>query len=174
MHILQVQAKHTNVGGIIMTQEEKELLLKDLCGRLPYGIKIQLKNTYHYHCDKMCNIGDFTIDEIKSIDKKGEYIKIYHNDPLDYEWYIDDIEIEDIKPYLHSMSSMTEEELNQLKELGGSIIFYSTEKNTWSIYSHGPEVYDWLNAHHFDYRGLIEKGLAIEAPENIYKDEKKI
>ena len=68
---------------------------------------------------------------------------------------------------------MTEEELNQLKELGGNIIFYNTEKTTWSIYSHGPEIYDWLNAHHFDYRGLIEKGLALEAPDGMYNTKIK-
>ena len=138
-----------------MTQEEKHLLLKDLCARLPYGIKIQLKNTYRYHCDKMCNIGDFTIDEIKSIDKKGEHIKIYHNDPLDYAWYIDDIEIEDIKPYLRPMSSMTEEEEKEFEE-------------TLQYTQYTLESYDWLNSHYFDYRGLIEKGLAIEAPEDMY------
>ena len=150
----------------IMTQEEKQLLLKDLCARLPYGIKIQLKNTYRYHCDKMCNIGDFTIDEIKSIDKKGEHIKIYHNDPLDYEWYIDDIEIEDIKPYLRPMSSMTEKERTEyflLKHRDND------RADNVILLDEAFTLIDWLNKHHFDYRRLIEKGLALEAPEEMYK-----
>ena len=138
-----------------MTQEEKQQLLKDLCARLPYGIKIQLKNTYRYHCDKMCNIGDFTIDEIKSIDKKGEHIKIYHNDPLDYEWYIDDIEIEDIKPYLRPMSSMTKEE--EIEWFESVVPTMDCDKQL-----------DFYCKYHFDYRGLIKEGLALEAPKDMY------
>lgn len=134
-----------------MTQKDKNLLLRVLCAMLLYGVKIQLKNTYHYHCDKMCNIGDFTIDEIKSIDKKGEHIKIYHNDPLDYEWYIDDIELEDVKPYLRPMSSMTEEEE---KEYFGSI--------SWQFKM------EFCLKNHLDYNDLIEKGLALPAPEGMY------
>lgn len=125
-----------------ITKEEKELLIKDLLPRLQYGVKIQ---TWY--------------NEIITSD--------LNTFPIGYD-EIDIEQLSGIKPYLRPMSSMTEEELNQLKELGGNIIFYSTEKNTWSIYSHGPEVYDWLNAHHFDYRGLIEKGLALEAPEGMY------
>ena len=57
-------------------------------------------------------------------------------------------------PYLRPMSSMTEEEY---QEFGYDVLRYT------------PREFDWLNAHHFDYRGLIEKGLAIEAPEGMYK-----
>ena len=63
------------------------------------------------------------------------------------------------KPYLRPMSSMTEEEENKYNSLNGY------EKG---IFPHTEEAFDWLNAHHFDYRGLIEKGLALEAPEDMY------
>ena len=68
------------------------------------------------------------------------------------------------KPYLRPMSSMTEEERKEYNEYlfhGASIGLMS---NTETAY----ELIDWLNAHHFDYRGLIDKGLALEAPEGIY------
>ena len=66
-----------------------------------------------------------------------------------------------LKPYLRPMSSMTEEEVKEYKKTceysENDEFFYPTFKT-----------YDWLNAHHFDYRGLIEKGLALEAPEGMY------
>lgn len=129
-----------------MTQEEKELLLKDLCARLP-------------HKQKVC---------YKVRDNSEEITETLSGCLLDY---FKTGKIAVVKSYLRPMSSLTEEELNQLKELGGSIIFYNTEKTTWSIYSHGPEVYDWLNKHHFDYRGLVPMGLALEAPKDMYKIE---
>ena len=63
--------------------------------------------------------------------------------------------IENVRLYLRPMSSMTEEEE----------IYYNTVYTTLKFYKKE----DWLNAHHFDYRGLIEKGLALEAPEGMYK-----
>ena len=164
-----------------MTQKEKQILIKDLCARLPYGVKIQLRNTYNYHHENICKQGDFTIDEIKSIDKNGESIKIYHNNPLDWSWYIDDIEIDDIKPYLRSMSSMTDEEKKELSKKyvwniwSGQIQIRYHSQGCWDDETECPTkeyiiLFDWLNKHHFDYRGLIEKGLALEAPENMYKE----
>ena len=119
-----------------MTQEEKQLLLVDLCARLPYGVK--------------CEIDDINEPlELESIKFKGDYF-IFSNGV--YERYITEI-----KPYLRPMSSITKEE-KAYKE------FYFK----WDDYSDWDYV-DWLNAHHFDYRGLIKKGLAIEAPEGMYK-----
>ena len=86
------------------------------------------------------------------------------------------------KPYLRPMSSMTEEEFESLKEYSGlkyeqldlasyqngtykCLDFYLSEVPSYVVIL----VFDWLNAHHFDYRGLIEQGLAIEAPEGMYK-----
>lgn len=67
--------------------------------------------------------------------------------------YFNENSIIEVKPYLRPMSSMTEEEY---REFGYDVLRYT------------PREFDWLNAHYFDYRGLIEKGLALEAPEGMY------
>ena len=113
-----------------MTKEDKELLLKDLCSRLPYGF------TVHRFSDNR----DITI-ECDDIDMFAHF--------LEYS------EGEDFMPYLRSMYSMTEEEEFALDE-------------TRCYTQLTLESYDWLNKHHFDYRHLIEKGLALEAPEGMY------
>ena len=128
-----------------MTQEEKLLLLKDLSARLPYKVMVHII----YNTKEPC-YGELT--------------------PKDIQWFIDS-KIEEIKPYLRPMSSMTEEEKKEYRK---------TQINKWvkcvdctggGYYEHRDtlKTFDWLNAHHFDYRGLIEKGLAIEAPEGMYK-----
>ena len=137
-----------------MTQEEKQILLKDLCARLPYGIKVK----YAIPTLLVCVRNDK--DGIKVI-AEGTYGEHIYN-------------IEDVKPYLRQMSSMTEEESNEYR----MFIDYSyndfTSKSTPCVYVDKINEYlDWLNAHHFDYRGLIEKGLAIEAPEGMYDLKEK-
>lgn len=127
-----------------MAQETKELVLQDICSRLLYGLRVRIYNHWT----------DSFEDEILSIDNIGE---ILHNFP-----------IEDIKPYLRPMSSMTEEEKKEFTEfasisqhrffIGDSYFWYNTYEEE-----------DWLNEHHFDYRGLIEKGLVLEAPKDMYK-----
>ena len=121
-----------------MSQGEKKLLLKDLCARLPHGVKYQ---TY---------LGDiFTLKDITLNRTTTQY-------------YIDDnaFDLSQIKPYLRPMSSMTEEERN------------SVENWNWNIGSRDNEsalaYFDWLNKKGFDYRGLIQMGLALEAPEDMY------
>lgn len=150
-----------------MTQKDKDLLLKDLCARLPYGVKIALKNNGSYHHDNVAKKGDITIDRLKGF--TGSYFSIYHNNLLDWDWYDDDIDIEDIKPYLYPMSSMTEEQKEEYRKV--------CELDTEILSKHPmdgtpfPALYnsqDWLNKNHFDYRGLIERGLALEAPEGMY------
>jgi hypothetical protein len=114
-----------------MTQEEKELLLKDLSERLPYGVKINVNGEE----DTLLELG------------------------VDTGWVNASYDIDDVKPYLRPLSSMTEEEE----------IYYNTIYTTLKFYKKE----DWLNAHHFDYRELIEKGIALEAPDGMYnlKDE---
>ena len=141
-----------------MTEENKKLLLKDLSSRLSYGVKIALKNSESYHHENVAKKGDVTIDRLKGF--TGSYFNIYHDNPLDWSWYENDIDVEDIKPYLFPLSSMTEEqqeEFDRLYTYDALII-----EPQW-------ELIDWLNKNHFDYRGLIEKGLAIDATNlNIY------
>lgn len=128
-----------------MTQEDKQLLLKDLCARLPYGVKVELTK-YKQKC-LLCGI-----------DGEDLYLNI-DSDPFSLRDF-------DIKPYLRPMSSMTEEEKEWLYNN-----FDYVESFGVKCYDKVPEYYDWLNAHHFDYRGLIPMGLALEAPDDMYKVE---
>ena len=134
-----------------MTPEEKELLFKDLCGRLPYGVKVKYP-------------GNETM-EIRGIDSPSRTFSLVKWGEWNYtavpicEAVWDGEGAQEFKPYLRPMSSMTEEEYAKKGELFGSYIL-----------DNNPAYIDWLNAHHFDYRGLIEKGLALEAPEGMYKE----
>ena len=146
-----------------MTQEDKELLLKDLCARLPYHprVKVWLKDgtTEEGTLDLEHNYGDVLRDAF------------YYN------------KIVKIKPYLFPLSSMTEEQAKEIQEIIGNpdyaciirktyglelwLDYIDTDPTIWlnTIF----EVQDYLNKNHFDYRGLIEKGLAIDATNlNIY------
>lgn len=141
-----------------MTQEQKDLLLKDLCGRIPYGVKIELTNSWGYHHENVAKKGDVTIDRLKGF--TGSYFNIYHDNPLDWDWYESDIDIEDIKPYLFPLSSMTEEQKDEFDRL------YTYDA---LIVEPQRELIDFCNKHHLDYRGLIPMGLAIDAThKNIY------
>lgn len=120
-----------------MTQEEKQLLLKDLCARLPY-----FENWIQYEGKDyiVTGYGHGRVSLLPSLFSSG-----VGPCPL----------IEEVKPYLRPMSSMTEEEE----------IYYNTIYTTLKFY----EKEDWLNQHHFYYRGLIPMGLALEAPADMYK-----
>ena len=126
-----------------MTQEDKELLFKDLCARLPYNVicQVEFRESGKYQSKSMFLSGVFT-DEAYFTTESGS---IYSNE---------------YNPYLFPLSSMTneqEEEYNDLNcyELG--------------CFPHTEEALDYLIKNHFDYRGLIEKGLAIDATNlNIY------
>ena len=127
-----------------MTQESKELLLKDLCARLPYNVicQVEFKENGKYNSKVMLLSGIFT-DEAYFTTKDGS---IYSNE---------------YKPYLFPLSSMTDEQKQEYQHITEMWMYDSSYSISDSI--------DWLNAHHFDYRGLIEKGLAIDATGlNIY------
>ena len=129
-----------------MIQEEKQLLLKDLCARLPYGVICRYDTVIPLLGDVL-NYGP--LQEIKNF---GESFIV--NGALCL--------YENIKPYLRPMSSMTEEEENELTStavLGG---YNNSVFNSFVVV-------DWLDKHAFDYRGLIPMGLALEAPEGMYK-----
>lgn len=125
-----------------MTRKDKELLLKDLCARLPYNTVI----SYNFGMD------DTT--RVMGIGSLHDFM--FCN--------------ADVKPYLRPMSSMSEEEYDQLyidsRIKDDSIDILDALANDM-------DAIDWLNAHHFDYRGLIEKGLALEAPERMYNIKEK-
>lgn len=149
-----------------MKKEDNELLLNDLCARLPYGVKIALKNNGGYHHENIAKKGDVTIEKLKGFNLKGfnsRYFCIFHDDPNDWYWYDDDIVVDDIKPYLFPLSSMTEEQREYYEQ------FTFESASHFGFVSEAEELIAWLNKNHFDYRGLIEKGLAIDATgKNIY------
>lgn len=126
-----------------MTQENKELLLKDLCARLPYGIKF-LRESWNYEWDQELSV----IEVLEDIDKDG-----YINNTKVYN-------VEDIKPYLFPLSSMTEEQEEEYNDLNNYEL---------GCFPHTEKALDYLLKNHFDYRYLIDEGLAIDATGlNIY------
>ncbi len=127
-----------------MTQEDKQLLLKDLCSRLPYGVFCSMGLDYPLPLQRLF------------IDKLDGILLDFYEDGEDYQVYLSEV-----KPYLRPMTSMTEEEREEYQNI---IIQHSANLESWH------EV-DFLNKHHLDYRGLIDKGLAIAIAEenNPYK-----
>ena len=123
-----------------MTQEDKELLLKDLCARLPYGVVVKDRNGVH-----ILTPGN------------TEFTDLFNGKC-------------NIAPYLFPLSSMTEEQKEEVSKL-----FWDFDNNEFSnsiefVYHYDcVNLIDWLNKNHFDYRGLIPKGLALDATDkNIY------
>ena len=132
-----------------MKQEDKQLLLQDLCARIPYGVKIFYSTTV-------------PIAELKTINTEKGICIAYDCS----QWYRHSKwHIENIKPYLRSMSSMTEEEEEEFVSFTDTMFRYGKDNNLCCF---PLDAIDWLNKNHFDYRGLIEKGLALEAPEGMY------
>ena len=144
----------------IMTQEDKQLLLIDLCARLPYGVKV--RHIQGVDCS-LEFIDTKTNAAFVLVENSKFFKKVLENGKRNITEY---------KPYLRPMSSMTEEEFNE---------YMKTVKHSWEGIDKEEDCYyikvtdrerhiDFLNSHHFDYRGLIEKGLALEAPERMYNN----
>lgn len=138
-----------------MTQEDKDLLLKDLCARLPYGVKMT-----HIADDKHCPKTLIGIaKDMITLEGIGGY---------------ECVDIEDYKPYLFPISSMTEEQKREYNSLRDFVPTYHYEYGDIvediELYDNWESI-DYLIANHFDYRGLIEKGLANDATGlGIYED----
>ena len=141
-----------------MKQEDNELLLKDLCARLPYGVKCKYYDVYENCYEEGTVLG---------VERK-EYIEIDGRC----------VNVEEVKPYLFPLSSMTEE---QKKDIFRNGTFFFDRHNTLCRLPKHNDDYDYvtfedyleitekLNKNHLDYRGLIPKGLAIDATDkNIY------
>lgn len=154
-----------------MTQEDIELLLKDLCARMPYHIKVAINYEIYLNFIpdekfKECFLFLLEYDkktiEEKSLEPHIIYAYPCRNRFMTFTGCHDEygIPIEAIKPYLRTMSSMTFEEKREFLSIGDNDsegFLLKTNKQ------------DWLNEHHFDYRGLIPMGLALEAPIGMYK-----
>ena len=129
-----------------MTQEDKELLLQDLCGRLPYKVKVTTTNT----AVKFGVISGISIENKISV--RTKHADIVFN-------------CTEVKPYLFSLSSMTEEQ----KVIYGDLCYAVIHSLAWDMQAALNELVDWLNKNYFDFRGLIPKDLAVDATGlNIY------
>ena len=149
-----------------LSKEDRMLLVKDLCARLPYGVLVECDGIVtrldNIWLQVMYNSGK-TVNDIEG------NTDLFHDG--------DGFDIEKIKPYLRPMESMTEDEANDY--------FKNSEYESSECYEAGANYEpvtvkaacsadeawantDWLNARHFDYRGLIPKGLALEAKEGEY------
>lgn len=144
-----------------MNEERKELLLKDLCGRLPYGV--------------FCNMGlDYPLPlQRLFVDRLDGILLDFYEDGKDYQVYLSEV-----KPYLRPMSNMTEEECDMVEEILGDKCIFDFMCNGDIILKQGQfsqnklaKLYDYYNSIHVDYHNLIPKGLAIEVNKsnNPYK-----
>ncbi len=137
-----------------MTLKEQKLLLIDLLARVPYGVIacMATKLKYRENC---------IIKSIKILQNNTKGIKIEANGYAD---------IHQILPYLRSLSSLTQEERNKFCDIGGVISHRPSDGKLYLV-AYFPEALDYLNSIHADYRGMIEKGLAIEVTDenNPYK-----
>ena len=134
-----------------MKQEQKELLLKDLCVRVPYGVKVS-----YYGPSEECEC----VDIVEGIYSNGEVVVGQYGLP-----------IENIKPYLFPLSSMTEEQKQYIKNR----FCYDWDGEPYDLWKFQIEIgdadglIDWFHENHIDYRGLIPKGAANDATgKNIY------
>ena len=164
-----------------MTKEDRILLLKDLCFRLPWGVKIKIPNEdYDDLYGDLAAVYRKTdiypeaviIENLNHLLGKvdfGRFNLVSEGNPEEF-----------LKPYLRPLSDMTEEEKKEIEKdyifaiCGDSIrIAYHSEgywdldTDTWS--NDYLDLIEWLNSHHFDYRGLIKKGLALVAPKDMYQ-----
>ena len=141
------------LAQIFMNKEDKQLLLTDICARLPYGVKCQFEDTIRIRDGESDPFYDKVLSP-RALDLFINHTNFY------------------IKAYLRPMSSMTEEEKKE----------YYTFQYKFTLQAHEYqelnnetflEYVNWLNAHHFDFRHLIEKGLALEAPEGMYDNKEE-
>ena len=163
------QFQRTEDGHLLlMSNEERNLLITDLTARLNYGVICLI--------ERVDDFGPIHRDEkltgFSSDDRGGFYFEVGGGLAISFA--------EKIMPYLRPMSSMTDEEkktFTKLKQMSVTVIIpnHATVFRPDYIVDLDDEgdglnnLYDWLNANHFDYRGLIEKGLALEAPEGMYE-----
>lgn len=126
-----------------MEKEDKELLLKDILGRLPYGLVVKCQGKrgtlgYNLYLEE----GDMAFGHCP--------MKTWQDS------------IETVKPYLRPMSDMTDSERDELYRLTHE------GSEDWTFSHNAYVAIDWLNGHHFDYRGLIGRELALKAPDGMY------
>ena len=141
-----------------MTKEEKQLLLQDLCARLPYEVKVEYR-CFHDGKD---------LGEVQGV-LTGRMLDSYKDNIM-----IGLTEVHSITPYLRPLATMTDEEAKEFDNISESITIVNYQQVTPSHYNYMikiedmKKVSDWFAKKHFDTVGLIEQGLALEAPEGMY------
>ena len=143
-----------------MTQENRELLLKDLYTRIPYGVKMCYTEPEH-GIKSVCDV---------------DYIYIYSNGNILCRTPYIIYNVENCLLYLRPLSSMTEEEISDLQKINyqfsfnrfDNLAYVGAADDGFCSVEDMNNILDYLNSHHFDHRGLIQKGLALEAPEGMY------
>lgn len=141
-----------------MTQEDKDLLLKDLSARLTYNVKAYVKNWSKL--DRRYYEGVYTVESVcPSLNTVLVYSDKFSVEVVvGYDDYV-------IKPYLFPLSSMTKEQEMEYDATFETIVYEDGKRDSTMTY----KSFDWLNKNHFDYRGLIPMGLALDATDlNIY------
>lgn len=152
-----------------MNKEEKELLLMDLCARLPYETRVR----YIYAFAGAVGISGYSDEGILSYDK----LQNFSLPNVGYEKR----RVDNILPYLRPMSSLTKEERIEIGKViqkdrinpSGEIKAEGSDNLLLCTVRQSANLMEWLNAHHFDYRGLIDMGLALEALEGMYDTKTK-
>ena len=142
-----------------MEQKDKDLLLKDLCGRLPYGVKCYIPEA-----------NDTSILAAVLEDGENTLFNFWEDERKIQYWY--QLYISEFKPYLFPLSSMTEEQKREYYSLKHEVPVchyeYGDVVEEFELYD-SPESFEYLIENHFDYRGLIPMGLAEDATDkNIY------
>ena len=136
-----------------MTKENKELVAIDVCGRI--------------HSNVVFRVGEYNYIVCGYMSTDTQPIKAYFFKDTDGDRenpiYIQ-FPLKSYKPYLRPLGSMTDEETVEFRRAGG-VISYDPVNNTYAMAAFSADAYDWLNKNHFDFRGMIERGLAIEVTE---------
>lgn len=155
-----------------MTQEDKELLLKDISARAQYMVNILVPKGVRINDNGKIKESDL-IDVVYGVIFYNNEPKIVTSQKFSYldrngirnfgGWVVDDV-----KPYLRSLSSMTKKEKKEYDKLFTTLTSKDCNFGKWLLPENDFKLIDFYNSHHFDYRGLIPMGLALEAKEGMY------
>ena len=161
-----------------MKHEDRKLLIKDLCARQMHNVKCRVKYSFNNETTNGRDVWTEDDDTIKMVNPEYEEVFISYIS----EW----VDIENVKPYLRPMQSMTKGEKEEYRKLCKKVVrklyvadgkSWPSNKTTYRYFGTKTEYYDtyqsidYLISRHFDYRGLIPKGLALEATEDMYKEK---
>ena len=144
-----------------MTQEEKRLLFKDLCARLPYGVKVSCRPYFGLDPRTLYSLSSFGRNDYYAIEGDPIAHPIREMDSSGFGILLN------IKPYLRPMSSMTKEEEDDLRVLKNRLV-ECNEDDDEKFYGIIDDIHNFYYSRHIDCSSLIDRGLALEAKEGMY------